>query len=36
VVIGCVKALRLQLLAEALRKRLGWHGPDLGGMPNRA
>jgi len=34
VVIGCVTALSVQLLAEALRKRLGWHGPGLSGMPN--
>ncbi len=29
VVIGCVTALLVQLLAEAVRKKLGWHGPDM-------
>lgn len=29
VVIGCVTALLVQLLAEAVRKKLGWHGPDV-------
>ena len=32
VVIGCVTALLVQLLAEAVRKRLGWHGPDMSGV----
>jgi len=27
VVVGCVTALLVQMLAEALRKRLGWTGP---------
>ena len=35
VVIGCVTALCMQLLAEIVRKRLGWHGPDLSAVPNR-
>jgi uncharacterized membrane protein YgaE (UPF0421/DUF939 family) len=29
VIIGCVTAMCVQLLAEALRKKLGWHGPDM-------
>jgi uncharacterized membrane protein YgaE (UPF0421/DUF939 family) len=29
VVIGCLTALCVQLLAEWLRKKLGWHGPDM-------
>jgi uncharacterized membrane protein YgaE (UPF0421/DUF939 family) len=29
VIVGCVTALCVQLAAERLRKRLGWHGPDM-------
>jgi uncharacterized membrane protein YccC len=29
VIIGCVAALLVQLLAEAVRKRLGWSAPDM-------
>jgi uncharacterized membrane protein YgaE (UPF0421/DUF939 family) len=35
VVIGCVTALIVQLLAEALRKKLGWHGPDMSAVMNQ-
>jgi uncharacterized membrane protein YgaE (UPF0421/DUF939 family) len=31
VVIGCVVGLLIQMLAEAVRKKLGWSGPDLSG-----
>ncbi|HEX4056155.1 MAG TPA: FUSC family protein [Tepidisphaeraceae bacterium] len=29
VVIGCVTALLVQLLAKAVQKKLGWRGPDM-------
>jgi uncharacterized membrane protein YgaE (UPF0421/DUF939 family) len=35
VVIGCVTALCVQLVAEAVRKKLGWHGPDMSAVMNR-
>jgi len=35
VVIGCVTALCVQLLAEMVRKQLGWHGPDINAVMNR-
>jgi uncharacterized membrane protein YgaE (UPF0421/DUF939 family) len=40
VIIGCLTALCVQLLAEWLRKKLGWHGPDMSAVaanpPSRA
>jgi uncharacterized membrane protein YgaE (UPF0421/DUF939 family) len=35
VIIGCVTALCVQLLAERLRKKLGWHGPDMSAVANQ-
>jgi uncharacterized membrane protein YgaE (UPF0421/DUF939 family) len=34
VVIGCLTALCVQLLAEAVRKKLGWRGPDMSAVMN--
>jgi uncharacterized membrane protein YgaE (UPF0421/DUF939 family) len=32
VIIGCVTALLVQVLAEAVRKKVGWHGPDMSAL----
>jgi uncharacterized membrane protein YccC len=34
VIIGCVTALGIQLLAERVRKWLGWRGPDMSAVMN--
>lgn len=34
VIIGCVVAVCVQLLAEAVRRKLGWHGPDMTAVMN--
>lgn len=36
VVVGCVVGLLVQLLAEMVRKRLGWHGPDFNALPSHS
>jgi len=35
VFIGCVTALCVQLIAERVRKKLGWHGPDMSAVMNQ-
>jgi len=34
VIIGCVVALCVQLLAEWIRKKIGWRGPDMSAVMN--
>jgi uncharacterized membrane protein YgaE (UPF0421/DUF939 family) len=35
VFIGCVTALLVQLLAEAVRKKLDWHDPDMSALAKK-